>query len=120
MALSKETVRGVRSPIFALIVLFRSEELFKTPGAPGMDLPQSPHRKGWAPMRTLISVTKRRKSSSFLIPLNQKGQGLTEYIALLLLIAVACFAATRGLGSIVKSKITEARNHINSDISIQN
>lgn len=48
------------------------------------------------------------------------GQGLTEYIALLLLIAVACFAATRGLGGIVKSKITEARNHINSDISIQN
>lgn len=52
--------------------------------------------------------------------LGQGGQGLTEYIALLLLIAVACFAATRGLGSIVKSKITEARNHINSDVSIQN
>jgi Flp pilus assembly pilin Flp len=52
--------------------------------------------------------------------LDQKGQGLTEYIALLLLIAVVSFGVTKTLGSRVKSKIKEAADHINSDISLQN
>jgi Flp pilus assembly pilin Flp len=52
--------------------------------------------------------------------LDQSGQGLTEYIALLLLIAVVSFGVTKTLGSRVKSKIKEAADHINSDISLQN
>ncbi|MDR3607348.1 MAG: Flp family type IVb pilin [Oligoflexia bacterium] len=50
--------------------------------------------------------------------LDQKGQALTEYIALVLLIAVVSIAATKALGGTVKMKLQEARDHINSDITI--
>jgi Flp pilus assembly pilin Flp len=43
---------------------------------------------------------------------NQSGQGLTEYIALVLLIAVVSIGVTQTLGKTIKSKITEASNHI--------
>lgn len=49
----------------------------------------------------------------------QDGQGLTEYLILLLLISVVSIAAAKALGGTVKSKLEEARNHINSDVSIQ-
>ena len=59
------------------------------------------------------------KTSIFRSPqLNQKGQGLTEYLILVLLIAVVSIAATRSLGNTIKMKIQEARNHINSDVTI--
>ncbi len=45
--------------------------------------------------------------------LNQKGQGLTEYLILMLLVCVASIAAAQGLGKIVKNKIKEARDNIN-------
>lgn len=48
---------------------------------------------------------------------NSSGQGLTEYIALVLLIAVISIGATKALGNTVQSKIKEARNLINSGIS---
>jgi Flp pilus assembly pilin Flp len=49
---------------------------------------------------------------------SEDGQGLTEYIILLLLVSVISIAAVKGLGSTIKSKIQEAKNHINSDVSI--
>lgn len=51
--------------------------------------------------------------------LNQSGQGLTEYIMLVLLISVVSIAATKTLGTRVKSKIKEASDHINSDITLE-
>jgi Flp pilus assembly pilin Flp len=50
--------------------------------------------------------------------LDQKGQGLTEYITLLLLVAVCSIVAVQTLGSRIKSKIQQATEHINSDISL--
>ncbi len=49
---------------------------------------------------------------------NEKGQGLTEYLILLLLIALTSVAAARTIGTRVKAKLEEAANHINSDITI--
>ncbi len=45
--------------------------------------------------------------------LNQSGQGLTEYLILMLLICVVSIAAAQGLGRTVKRKIQEARDSIN-------
>ena len=50
--------------------------------------------------------------------LDQKGQGLTEYITFLLLISICSIAAAQTLGKTVKSKIEEANRHINSGISL--
>jgi Flp pilus assembly pilin Flp len=52
--------------------------------------------------------------------LDHKGQGLTEYLILLLLVSVVSIAAVKALGSTVKLKIQEARNHINSDVVLTN
>lgn len=52
--------------------------------------------------------------------LGNQGQGLTEYITLVLLVAVVSIAATKTLGSRIKSKITEASDHINKEISLEN
>jgi len=51
---------------------------------------------------------------------NQKGQGLTEYLILLILISVVSITAARTLGSTIKNKIQLAREHINQDISLEN
>ena len=49
--------------------------------------------------------------------LNQDGQGLTEYITLLVLVALVAVGAAKTLGSTVKEKIQTARRHIHSDIN---
>ena len=51
--------------------------------------------------------------------LDQSGQGLTEYITLLLLIAVISIGVTQTLGKRIKDKIREASEHINSEITLQ-
>jgi Flp pilus assembly pilin Flp len=51
--------------------------------------------------------------------LDQKGQGLTEYLVLLLLIAIVSIAATKSLGGTIKRKIEEAERHVNSDLTIR-
>lgn len=51
--------------------------------------------------------------------LDQKGQGLTEYITLLLLVSVCSIVAVSTLGSKIKSKIQVATDHINKDISLE-
>ena len=51
--------------------------------------------------------------------LDQKGQGLTEYITLLLLVSICSVAVAKTLGGTIKRKIQEAERHINSDITLQ-
>lgn len=46
--------------------------------------------------------------------LDQKGQGLTEYIMLLLLISVTSIAVTKTLGTTIRTKIMEAHKEIDS------
>jgi Flp pilus assembly pilin Flp len=48
--------------------------------------------------------------------LDQRGQGLTEYLILVLLISVVSIAAVKGLGGTIKVKIREAKNKINHDV----
>ena len=48
---------------------------------------------------------------------NSRGQGLTEYLMLIVLIAVVSIIATKSLGNTIKDKIQRARQHINSEIS---
>lgn len=65
---------------------------------------------------------KNKKPSKILGPrmLGNEGQGLTEYITLVLLIAVVSITASKTLGTRIKSKITEASEHINKEISLEN
>ena len=45
---------------------------------------------------------------------NESGQGLTEYLMIMILVAVVSIVAVQSLGKTVKGKIQEARDHINS------
>jgi Flp pilus assembly pilin Flp len=47
----------------------------------------------------------------------KRGQGLTEYLILLMLIAVVSIGAARTLGGTIKSKIDSANTRIRGDIS---
>lgn len=47
-----------------------------------------------------------------------KGQALTEYIILLLLVAVISIVAVTSLGKTIRSKIQTARRHINEQVSL--
>ncbi len=49
--------------------------------------------------------------------LNNKGQGLTEYITLLVLVSLVAVGATKSVGKLIREKIETARRHINSDIN---
>jgi Flp pilus assembly pilin Flp len=48
---------------------------------------------------------------------NNRGQGLTEYIILLMLVSVISIAAVSTLGHTVRGKIEEASRAINSGVS---
>lgn len=50
---------------------------------------------------------------------NRKGQGLTEYLVLLLLIAVISISAVKVLGGTIKDKIQLAQRHIEKDITLE-
>jgi len=50
---------------------------------------------------------------------NQTGQGLTEYLVLLLLIAVISISAVKVLGGTIKDKIQLAQRHIEKDITLE-
>lgn len=52
--------------------------------------------------------------------LDRSGQGLTEYIILLLLIAIASIVAVKTLGNEVKSKIQQARKELNEKATLEN
>lgn len=51
--------------------------------------------------------------------LDSSGQGLTEYLILILLIAVVSIAAAQSLGKTIKGKIELANRHVQKDISLE-
>ena len=51
------------------------------------------------------------------LKIDQKGQGLTEYLILLMLISVVSIVAAKSLGGTIKEKIQVARNHINKELT---
>jgi len=48
---------------------------------------------------------------------NKKGQGLTEYLILLVLVSITAIGVTITLGKTVREKIKTAREHINSGVT---
>ena len=52
--------------------------------------------------------------------LNQSGQGLTEYITLLLLVSILSVAAAKTLGKTIRGKIEMAEGQISKHISLRN
>ncbi len=48
---------------------------------------------------------------------NEKGQGLTEYITLLVLVSLVAVGAAKSLGHTVRDKIKTARSHVSKDIN---
>ena len=51
--------------------------------------------------------------------LDQSGQGLTEYLILLILVSVISITAVQALGSTIKRKIQTAREHINTEVDLR-
>lgn len=49
--------------------------------------------------------------------LDSSGQGLTEYIILLMLVAVVSIGVVNTLGDTVKKKIEQAKEQINSKVT---
>lgn len=49
--------------------------------------------------------------------LNSSGQGLTEYIILLMLVAIVSIGVVNTLGDTVKKKIEQAKEQINSKVT---
>ncbi len=58
-----------------------------------------------------------KKSDS--IASNQSGQGLTEYLVLLLLVGVISISAVRVLGNTIKEKVQLAQRHIEKNIVLE-
>ena len=50
---------------------------------------------------------------------NESGQGLTEYIVLLVLVCMISITAVKSLGATVKKKIGEANREISKVVSIR-
>jgi Flp pilus assembly pilin Flp len=48
---------------------------------------------------------------------DEKGQGLTEYITLLVLVSLVAVGAAKSVGTTVRNKLETARRHINQDIN---
>ncbi len=49
---------------------------------------------------------------------DEKGQGLTEYLILLILVAVISIGAVQTLGTTIKRKIQTARDNINRKVDL--
>ncbi len=43
---------------------------------------------------------------------SESGQGMAEYALILVLVAIACLAVTKGLGNNIVAKLNEASNKI--------
>ena len=61
-------------------------------------------------------MNRKRRNQQIL---DQKGQGLTEYITLLLLVSIFSIAAAQTLGKKIKGKIELATRHIDSGITLE-
>jgi Flp pilus assembly pilin Flp len=53
------------------------------------------------------------------LSLDEKGQGLTEYLILLLLVAIVSIGTVKVLGNTVKMKLREAKDHINKEVVLE-
>lgn len=49
---------------------------------------------------------------------DEKGQGLTEYLILIMLIAVVSIGAAQGVGKQIKGKLKDVRNQIEREITV--
>ncbi len=50
--------------------------------------------------------------------LRTSGQGLTEYLILLLLVSMGSIAIATSLGGTIQKKLKLAKDHINSDVTL--
>ena len=57
------------------------------------------------------------KNTNSFYGLDRRGQGLTEYLILVLLIAVVSISATKSLGNLIRDKLQQARAEINREVS---
>jgi hypothetical protein len=48
---------------------------------------------------------------------SQSGQGLTEYLILLVLVGVVCVGVSKSLGKVVRGKLEDAKNHIRNEVT---
>ena len=67
----------------------------------------------------MTPLTRSRPNASSLL-LNQSGQGLMEYLILVILVAGVAIAAAKTLGTTVKSKIELVQRHIDKDVKLEN
>jgi Flp pilus assembly pilin Flp len=49
----------------------------------------------------------------------ERGQGLTEYLVLLVLIAVVSIGVVQSLGRAIRGKLTTARENINREVTFE-
>lgn len=56
---------------------------------------------------------KTRRKKNRLVLANRQGQGLTEYIILVVLVGIVSLSAAQMFGQTVKKKITQAKEEIN-------
>ena len=50
--------------------------------------------------------------------LNESGQSLTEYLILMLLVAVVSIAGVKSLGTTIREKINKTREAIHEDVDV--
>ena len=50
---------------------------------------------------------------------DERGQGLTEYIILLMLVSIVSIAAVKTLGNEIKDRLQHARKKINEEVVVQ-
>ena len=61
-----------------------------------------------------MTKPKSLRSLSKEMLLDRSGQGLTEYLILLILVAVVCIGGVTSLGKAIDGRLDEARKKINS------
>lgn len=49
---------------------------------------------------------------------NSRGQGLTEYLILMILIAIVAIGASQQLGTAIKGRIDSTKEHINAKLKM--
>lgn len=50
--------------------------------------------------------------------MNNKGQGMTEYMIILMLVAITCIATMKAVGSGINARLDDARKKINENIRL--
>jgi Flp pilus assembly pilin Flp len=50
---------------------------------------------------------------------NQKGQGIMEYVIISSLIGIACLAAMKSLGDVVKNRINNMKSEISNELTLK-